>query len=189
MKKAREYFDKNINIIDKLDYYEIESLRELVMTNIVFGNKIIVAGNGGSALNAFHFAQDLLKHMKIKNGQIAKVFALGSNPGLQSAIENDLGHSESFVLELSTFASIGDLFIPISVSGTSKNLIKATEWAKENGLYTVSITGNENIENGLASIVDEKIVIPSNEFSYVEDLSMSILHYIVYSIWRENEND
>jgi len=77
------------------------------------------------------------------------------------------------------YAKPGDLAMVMSVSGNSPNLVKALEWAKENGVYTVALVGAK--KGKLAELADQKIVIDSTHYGRVEDAHMGICHIICYA--------
>lgn len=190
MLSPKQYFDRQAGIMSGLDFEQIKNLKQKIEQMIKYEDgHIFIAGCGGSLLNSMHFAQDLMKHCKLVHILETDVRAIGCNPGLISAVENDIGHEKSITFELSNAYNTlrpgaESLFIAISVSGTSKNIMNAVDWCieqKDQFLEVATITGNKN-PNGIASKADYSIVIPNDEFSFVEDLSMSILHYIIYNL-------
>ena len=104
---------------------------------------IFVIGNGGSAANASHFAQDLNKGTlaDLRQGTRFRAIALTDNISFITALANDEGYDQVFVQQLATLAQPGDLLVAISCSGNSLNVLHAAEYAKAHGLGTIGVTG------------------------------------------------
>lgn len=141
--------------------------------------RIFVVGNGGSAANASHFATDLGKSASDKMGKPFKVVSLHDNSPWITAISNDYAYDQIFVRQLINFAQPGDILFAMSVSGNSPNVVNAVEWGKENGLYSIGLTGAQR--GRLAETGDLVITIESTHFGRVEDAHMGICHMICYA--------
>lgn len=181
-------FDKYINRI-KLALTEVQqtSVDEalLILTEAFDSSKTIwVAGNGGSAATASHFATDLSRCIN-SFGDPVKGISLCDNSGLITAIGNDFGFDSVFSRQLSNVAVKGDLLIVISASGNSKNLLLALEWAKENGLKSLAITG---FDGGRAKLLaDTSLHVPTSNGDYgVAEDSHSILCHFISSQFRDH---
>ena len=141
--------------------------------------QLFVFGNGGSGSNASHFACDLGKGASDKLGKRFRVLCLNDNVSWMTALANDFAYEEIFVRQLMNYARPGDMTLTLSVSGNSPNVVKAVEWAKANGLCTVSLVGGKR--GRLAEISDEVIVIDSTHYGRVEDAQMTISHMLCYA--------
>ena len=141
--------------------------------------QVFVAGNGGSAANASHFAVDLGKGASDKMKHRFRVTSLSDNTPWMTAIANDYCYDDVFVRQMENFARAGDLLILISVSGNSPNLVKAAEWAKKNGVIVVSLAGAKR--GRLAEVADFTIVVEDTHYGRVEDVQMHILHMMCYA--------
>jgi D-sedoheptulose 7-phosphate isomerase len=141
--------------------------------------QLFVFGNGGSGSNASHFASDLGKGASDKLGKRFRVLCLNDNISWMTALANDLAYEEIFVRQLMNYARPGDMTLALSVSGNSPNVVKATEWAKANGLFTASLVGGKR--GRLAEISAEAIVIDSSHYGRVEDAQMTICHMLCYA--------
>ena len=104
---------------------------------------VFVIGNGGSAATAAHFATDVGKGASLGRPQRFRVLSLTDNAPWITALGNDLEYEDIFVEQLKNFAQPEDLVIAISVSGSSPNVVKAVEWAKEHGCRTVGLVGGQ----------------------------------------------
>lgn len=141
--------------------------------------QIFVAGNGGSAANASHFAVDLGKGASDKLGRRFRVLSLTDNVAWMTALGNDYSYDEVFVRQLINYARAGDVFIGISVSGNSPNLVKTMEWCRANGVRTIALVGAKR--GRMAELADQLIVVNDTHYGRVEDAQMTILHLICYA--------
>ena len=141
--------------------------------------QIFVFGNGGSAANASHFITDLSKGASDILSKRFRAMSLNDNTAWLTAIGNDYSYDEIFTRQLINFAQSGDLIMVMSVSGNSPNLVKAVEWAKANGVHTISLVGGKG--GKLAEISDFVIVVDDTHYGRVEDAHMGICHIICYA--------
>lgn len=141
--------------------------------------QIFVFGNGGSAANASHFATDLGKGSSDKIGLRFRVLALNDNVSWITALANDYSYEDVFARQLMNYAKPGDLVFAMSVSGNSPNVVRAVEWARAHGLYTIALVGGKR--GRLADLADSAIVIDSPHYGRVEDAHMGICHMICYA--------
>ena len=147
--------------------------------------QIFVFGNGGSAANASHFVTDLGKGASDKIGRRFRCLSLNDNVSWLTALGNDYAYEEVFVRQLINFARPGDVALVMSVSGNSPNVVKAVEWAKENGLDTIALVGGKR--GRLADLADQVIAINSMHYGRVEDAHMGICHMLCYAFMENPE--
>ncbi|MBI3869420.1 MAG: SIS domain-containing protein [Verrucomicrobia bacterium] len=145
--------------------------------------QIFVAGNGGSAANASHFSTDLGKGASDKLSKRFRCLSLTDNVSWMTALGNDYSYADVFVGQLQNYARPGDLFIGVSVSGNSPNVVKAMEWCKAHGVETVALVGAKR--GRMAELGDHVIAIDSAHYGRVEDAQMGILHMLCY-VFMEN---
>ena len=165
-----------------LDSIPVEAVGKLIakfQQALHQGRQIFVFGNGGSAANASHFATDLGKGASDKGGRRFRVISLNDNVSWMTALGNDYAYEEIFVRQLMNYAQPGDLVLALSVSGSSPNVVRAVEWAGQNGLETVALVGSKR--GKLADISRTVIVIDSPHYGRVEDAQMGICHMICYA--------
>ncbi len=115
-------------------------LGEGLANRLADGAKLLVAGNGGSASDAQHFAAELVGRFSKPRGPLP-CLALPANIGLLTAIGNDFGFERVFERQIEAFGRKGDAFLAISTSGNSPNVVLAAKKAKELGLFVVGLTG------------------------------------------------
>jgi D-sedoheptulose 7-phosphate isomerase len=114
---------------------------------------VYVAGNGGSAATASHWANDLGKATKAAGRAYMRVMCLSDNVSWLTALANDEGYERVFSGQLENFASPGDVLFVISASGNSTNLVNAVDLARNRGAYTVALVGFDG--GVLREVVDE----------------------------------
>jgi D-sedoheptulose 7-phosphate isomerase len=147
--------------------------------------QVFVFGNGGSAANASHFATDLGKGSSDKIGRRFRVMSLNDNVSWMSALGNDYAYEDVFVRQLHNYARPGDVVLVLSVSGNSPNVVKAVQWAKENGVFTAALVGGKR--GKLAEIADVAIVVPDVHYGRAEDVHMTVCHMLCYSFMENPE--
>jgi D-sedoheptulose 7-phosphate isomerase len=142
------------------------------------GAFVYVAGNGGSAATASHWVNDLGKATKRSGRRGMKVMCLSDNTPWFSALANDEGYERSFAGQLENFAGPGDVFVCISASGNSPNLLRAVELARERGLTTVGLLGFDG--GALRSLVDVMLCVCTDKGAYevVEDVHAVACHAV-----------
>lgn len=145
------------------------------------GGAVFLFGNGGSATDAEHIAEELLN--RLKNHRIPiPAFALSSQTATLTGIANDYGFEKVFVRQLEALATPEDIVIAISTSGNSQNVIEGVQLAKTRGIKTIGLTGKDG--GRLAKLVDIPIQVPSNDTSIIQESHTSIGH-IICSIVEE----
>jgi D-sedoheptulose 7-phosphate isomerase len=147
--------------------------------------QLFVFGNGGSGANASHFATDLGKGASDKLGKRFRVLCLNDNVSWITALGNDYGYEEVFRRQLMNHARPGDMAMTLSVSGSSPNVVKAVEWAKDHGVFTAALVGGKR--GRLGEICDEVIAIDSTQYGRVEDAHMTICHMFCYGFIENPE--
>lgn len=153
----------------------IEKLRQALKED----RQIFVFGNGGSAANASHFATDLGKGSSDKLAKRFRVLSLNDNVSWMTALGNDYAYENIFVRQLMNYGRPGDLVLVMSVSGSSPNLVKAVEWAVQNGLHTVALVGGKR--GRLAQLAHQTIVVNDTHYGRAEDSHMGICHMLCYA--------
>lgn len=174
-----DYFNSSIKTINQT---EIEDVIKIILEAYKAERNIFLIGNGGSAANASHFAQDLSKGTITNNAEIKRIkaFSLTDNVAFITAIGNDDGYDAIFVQQLITFAKPNDVLIAISGSGNSPNILKAVNWANGNNLNTIGITG---YNGGNLKLISKYILhVPLNDMCTVESLHSFLFHYIAIEI-------
>lgn len=138
------------------------------------GGKIIFAGNGGSFADAQHLSAEFVSRFRFDRAPLASV-ALGTNNSAISAIGNDYGFAHVFSRELEAVAKAGDVFIGISTSGNSPNILAAVEMAATLGLARICLTGQSG---GKLSGLCNCLKIPSVDTARIQECHITIGHIL-----------
>jgi D-sedoheptulose 7-phosphate isomerase len=154
---------------------ELKAVSTLIVRALLSSAKIMVAGNGGSAATAQHFATECVGRFKRERDGY-HVIALTADSALLTAIANDYGYEEVFARQVVAIGRPGDLLIVFSTSGESQNLIHAVSTAARRGVTTVAFTGSN--PNSLAKSSSHTIMVPSSETATIQELHLMILHII-----------
>ena len=153
---------------------QIEILAANCVQCLRSGGKIIFAGNGGSFADAQHLSAEFISRFMFDRAPLASI-VLGANNSAISAIGNDYGYEQVFARELRGISKKGDVFIPISTSGNSPNILAAVKQAKQQGLVTVALTG---AGSGKLASICECLSVPSNETARVQECHIMVGHII-----------
>ncbi|MDE0164431.1 MAG: SIS domain-containing protein [Bryobacterales bacterium] len=140
--------------------------------------QIFVFGNGGSAATANHFACDIVKGASYGRNQRFRIMALSEQIPTMTAYANDVGYDAVFVEQLKNFARPRDVAVAISGSGNSANVIRAIEYARSAGCYTIGLSGMTG--GKLRPLVDLSLHVDDHHMGRVEDAHMVIMHMICY---------
>jgi D-sedoheptulose 7-phosphate isomerase len=162
-------FDMDLqDAFDKL-VYEVK----LCLEN---GNKVLIAGNGGSAADAQHLAAELMVKQSVVRKAMAAI-ALTTDSSTMTAVSNDFGHEYVFSRQLEGLAKEGDLFIGFTTSGKSKNMIRAFEYCKVNGIKSFLLGGITGAECG--KLATQSLLIPSTKTSLIQQGHQLVYHSLV----------
>ena len=171
---------KSIDVKQKLlDNQELMDLIQEVALKCVEvyknGNKTLIAGNGGSAADAQHIAGEFVRRFYFDRPGLASI-ALTTDTSIITAIGNDYGYEKLFSRQVQANGVKGDIFIGISTSGNSANVIEALKECKEKGIITVGLTGEKG--GKMSEMCDYCIRVPSNETPRVQEAHILIGHII-----------
>mgnify|MGYP001581393434 FL=1 len=154
---------------------QIEKSVQLIINALKNNKKILIAGNGGSAAMSSHIAAEFVGRYKIERRGLPAI-ALASDLAAITAIGNDFGFDKIFERQIETLGKEGDVFIALSTSGNSKNLIKAVEAAKKLNVHVIGLLGKDG--GKLKNTSSVEIVVPSNNTPRIQEAHLMILHII-----------
>jgi D-sedoheptulose 7-phosphate isomerase len=157
---------------------QIEQLTHTCIQSIKSGGKIIFAGNGGSFADAQHLSAEFTSRFLFDRAPLASL-ALGTNNSALSAIGNDYGFEQVFARELHAIARPGDVFIPITTSGNSPNILAAADVARQLNITTVGFTGQSG---GQLKRRCECICAPSAETPRIQECHILIGHIMCCAV-------
>jgi D-sedoheptulose 7-phosphate isomerase len=173
---------KNAMLADAELIGKINEVADLITKAYRNGNKTLLAGNGGSAADAQHIAGDFVSKFYFDRPGIASI-ALTTNTSILTAIGNDYGYDRLFARQIQAQGVAGDVFIGISTSGTSANIIEALVSCKEKGIISVGLTGSNH--GKMDEFCDICIKAPSCETPRIQESHILIGH-IICCIAEEN---
>ena len=175
--ETKQNIYKNEDLLDK-----IEEVASSCVSLYKSDKKTILAGNGGSAADAQHIAAELVGRYGFDRPSIPSL-ALTTDTSNLTAIGNDYGYEQIFSRQLEGMGQSGDIFIGISTSGNSENIIRAFEVAKKKGIRTVALTGRDG--GKMAQISDIAIIVPSDSTPRIQESHILIGHILCDIIEKE----
>lgn len=160
----------------------IDRVSELLVGAIRRGNKIMICGNGGSACDANHFAEELTGRFRADRPPLAAIAC--TDVGHITCTANDFGFEHVFSRWVTALGRAGDVLIVLSTSGNSPSILRAAEAAAQRGMHTVALLGKGGGElsklPAAGGITLERLVVPGETSDRIQELHMLILH-----IWCE----
>jgi phosphoheptose isomerase len=157
-----------------LDLDRLRAAAALVEATIRADNWIYTCGNGGSAAIANHLQCDFAKGIQADTAHLPRVISLAANLETILAIGNDFAFEDVFAFQLRTAARAGDLLITVSASGNSENIVRPIQWARQNGVKTIALTGFDGGRS--AALADVNLHVAGHNYGIVEDVHQSIMH-------------
>ncbi|MCF7669455.1 MAG: SIS domain-containing protein [Verrucomicrobia bacterium] len=173
------YLDEQKATLDLIRPEDMEGLIRVFAETFKNDKQVFVLGNGGSAANSSHFVTDFAKGASDAVGTRSRCLTLNDNISWLTALGNDYAYEDVFVRQLMNYARPGDVAMALSVSGNSPNVVKAMQWAADNGLVTIGLVGAKR--GKLADIAEHVIEIKSDHYGRVEDAQMTVCHIICYA--------
>ncbi len=184
-KNIKAYIDKEIEVLNMLDIHSINLAINEIVAAFEREGTMYIFGNGGSASTASHFANDFNKGISEYTKKKFRFICLNDNIPTVMAVANDISYDEVFRFQLLGKLKQEDLIIGISGSGNSKNVVNAMEYAKQERIRTLGITGFDG--GKVKQIVDTSLHVPINNMQITEDIHMIFDHMIMtvlYQVWN-----
>jgi D-sedoheptulose 7-phosphate isomerase len=176
---AERYREQLLETLDTIDVAKVALAIEWFEKARAEGRAIFVAGNGGSAATASHFVCDMVKGASFGKPSRFRIQTLHDSMPTITAYANDVDYAEAMAEQLKNFAQAGDLYMAISGSGNSPNVIRAMEYAKSIGCRTLALTGRDG--GRLGALAELNIQVPEPHMGRIEDAHHVICHMICYS--------
>jgi D-sedoheptulose 7-phosphate isomerase len=164
----------------KLHISEIMKIADVIALALKKGHKVLLMGNGGSAVDAQHIAGELAGKFYLDRDPLPAI-ALSANTCVITAVANDYSYEEIFRRQVRALAMPGDIVIGISTSGRSKNVVAAIQEARQRGAITVGFSGQGG---DLQNLVDYALIIPSTDTPRIQELYLTAGHIICYLVER-----
>ena len=157
---------------------KIVTLAEHIIETFNDGGKLLIFGNGGSAADAQHMAAELVNRFLI-NRRPLPALALTTDTSVITAIGNDFSYDLIFVKQVQALGKPEDMALGITTSGTSVNVVKAMQTARDMGLKTAALTGGTTPEAGeLSQSCDLILTVPSNETPHIQETHLWVEHVL-----------
>lgn len=168
------------NFINKADTRDkIEQAIEMMSSSIKNGGKVISAGNGGSMCDAQHFAEELTGRYRDDRPSYAAIAIC--DPSHITCVGNDYGFDYIFSRFIEGMGSAGDIFLGISTSGNSKNIIEGCRAAKEKGMKSIVLLGKSG--GALKDMCDLPIIVDHNGYAdRIQEVHTMIIHIMIRGI-------
>ena len=174
------YFEHLQALMNRLDLAEVEAAIELIRSAGQEKRKILVCGNGGSALTASHYINDWNKMAFLSTGTPFRGTCLSDNMGLMTAYSNDISYDDVYSEQLKNLMDPGDLVIAVSGSGNSENVVRALEYANGAGGVTLAISGYDG--GKIKQLAQHSLRVPSFDMQLCEDLHFIFGHMVMKSL-------
>jgi D-sedoheptulose 7-phosphate isomerase len=181
-----EFYLKDVTkLISELPATQLQGIVNRLLAQYDRGAQVFLLGNGGSASTCSHIVNDFQKCIYLSGEKTFRCMSLTDNVALMTAWANDTAYDNIFAEQLRPWVQPGDLVFCVSGSGNSLNVLKAAVLAREMGAHVVGLTGFQG--GKLAPLVDESIVVPSDNMQRIEDCHMVVLHLLFWRMQQEIE--
>ncbi len=163
-------------LADQKNILAIEKAGVVLVAALNNGNKVISCGNGGSMSDAMHFAEEMTGRFRDDRKPFPAIAI--SDPSYITCTANDYGFENVFSRFVEAHGKTGDVLLAISTSGNSKNILKAAEVAKANGVKVIGLTGKDG--GKLASLCDVEIRAPHSEYAdRAQEIHIKVIHSLI----------
>jgi phosphoheptose isomerase len=177
---ADAYFRRVGNAAASVDRDRIRQAVGILTRVYENGGMVYSCGNGGSAAIANHLVCDHCKLVRTDTELTPRIYSLSTTVEVITAIGNDISYDEIFAFQLRALARPGDALITISSSGDSENIVRAAQWARDNGLPVISMTGFSGGRS--AAIADVNLHVSGDNYGVIEDVHQSLMHLLAQHI-------
>ncbi|MEM9253812.1 MAG: D-sedoheptulose 7-phosphate isomerase [Pseudomonadota bacterium] len=160
---------------------QVASLGQLMVEHYRAGHKALLAGNGGSAADAQHIAAEFVSRFNFDRPGLPAM-ALTTDTSILTAVGNDYGYEQLFRRQLEANAAPGDVFIAISTSGNSPNILEALHGARDMGITTLGLTGATG--GAMRTLCDHCVCVPSNDTPRIQEAHILIGHTLCAMVER-----
>lgn len=178
-----DYANQLSVVLAEADWSPLLQLAQMLLTLRDNGGRVFFCGNGGSAANAVHLANDLLYAVAEKTGAGIDAVALSANPAVITCLGNDLGFDNIYSEQLAVSGRENDILIVLSGSGNSQNIINAIEAAKTKKMKTAAVLGFDG--GRCKQIADLPIHFAIDDMQISEDLQLTVGHMLMKWLKKE----
>ena len=178
IEQMKAYIAKEEEVLSGLDLDSVNNLMNVLEKARKDGRTVFICGNGGSAATASHFVCDFCKGVSLNKEKKYNFECLSDNTPLMTAIANDIGYDDIFVIPLKAKMHPGDVVVGISGSGNSENVVRALRYAADHGGVTAALVGYDG--GKLLSLADCTVHVNVDNMQIVEDVHMILDHMMMY---------
>lgn len=179
------YASQLMKCLKDMDFSAIEKLSKVFEAALRSERTIYLCGNGGSAANAIHLANDFLYPVAREGGRGFKVMALPANQAVLTCLANDIGYDKIFSFQIETMGKKGDVLLVLSGSGNSANIVKAVEAARKKGMISCAILGYDGGQ--CLKMVDVAVHVVVNDMQISEDMQLVVGHMLMQWLCKKAE--
>ena len=173
LKSSRDALERAGSDVGLLD--AARKIADVIAAGLRGGNKLLIAGNGGSAADAQHIAAEIVGRYK-KDRPAYAALALTTDTSALTAIGNDYGFEHVFSRQVEGLGKHGDVLLALTTSGRSPNILAALKAARQQGLVTIGFTGAKG--TALGASCDHLLVAPSEDTAVIQQIHMAFAHGI-----------
>ena len=184
MPSLKEQLEELRGVVERFESVlpQVDALLPVFSACFLQGSKVLTCGNGGSAADALHMAEELVGRYR-GNRKALPAISLVADVTALTCIANDWSYEAVFSRQVEALGKPGDVLVVFSGSGNSANLLRALEKARELGLVTVSLLGKGG--GKAKGMADYEVIVPSNNTARVQEIHTWILHVILEHIEAE----
>jgi D-sedoheptulose 7-phosphate isomerase len=182
-KLFRDYSRRLNATLEAFDWTPVERLAYELLDCWQTGRQVFLVGNGGSAANASHIANDFLYPLSKTPGSGLRAHSLAANPAVMSCLANDEGYDQVFALQLGVLARKGDVLIALSASGNSPNIIRAMEQARIIGMTSYAVLGSTG--GKAKAIADVPVHFAIDDVQMAEDTQLIVGHMVMQWLYTQ----
>jgi len=153
----------------------IEAIAARVYETVAQGRLLLTCGNGGSATDAQHLAEELIGRYR-SNRRALPAVALTADSAALTCIANDFGYDVVFARQIEGLGKPGDLLLCFSTSGNSPNIIAALRAARDRGLGTIALLGKDG--GAARELAELALVVPTTDTAHIQEAHLQVLHYV-----------
>jgi D-sedoheptulose 7-phosphate isomerase len=177
------YASRLREVLETADWSSVARLSDDMLACWRERRQVFFCGNGGSAGNAIHLANDFLYGVAKKTGGGIRVHALSANAAVMTCLGNDVGYDHIFSEQLAVQAQAGDLLVVLSGSGNSPNIVSAIEQAKRMGVKSYAVLGYSG--GKCKEVADVAIHFPVNDMQIAEDMQLVVGHMLMQRLYDQ----
>jgi D-sedoheptulose 7-phosphate isomerase len=173
---------KTAYVADLGQLADFEAAANVLVARYKAGGRLYIAGNGGSAADAQHLAAEFVSKLARDRAPLPAE-AMTTDSSILTAIGNDYGFEQLFARQLLGKAQKNDVFLAITTSGTSPNIIQALKAARENGIATIAFLGGDG---GVAKdLADHSLIVPSRDTARIQEMHIVLAHSLCQCVEQE----